>query len=196
MTTGISHAPPFGAGTLRGVTAVEMLVVLVVVGILAAIAAPSMVALTNDMQQKSALNQLASDLNFARSEAVKRNARVLMCARSASDTSAGNDSNCASTSPSWASGWLVCLDTSNDGVDNCDAASATNPNPMLVRTALATKLTLSANNGAAAYVVRFNADSTQGTVGAGAVTMTLGGTWAGAVAKTLTVAATGNIKTN
>lgn len=196
MNVWVLHSLVCRARAHKGVTALEMLVVLVVVAVLASIAAPSMVALVNAMQQKMALNQIASDLNFARAEAVKRNARVLLCARSASDTSTSNDTNCASTSRSWTSGWLVCLDTSNDGVDNCDAATASNPNPILVRTAVATTLTLAGSNGAASYSVRFNADGTQGALGANAFTLTLGGSWPGAVSKTVTVAATGSIRTS
>jgi type IV fimbrial biogenesis protein FimT len=196
MKSALTQSPTPRRQGRRGFTAVEMLVVLLLVAVLASIAAPSMLALTHDMQQKSASNLLASDLNFARLEAIKRNARVLLCARSASDAGASNDTGCASAAPSWASGWLVCLDTSNDGVDNCDAATAANPNPMLVRTALAAPFTLAANNGAVVYVVRFNANSTQGAVGAPSVTLTLGGTWSSAAAKTVTVAAAGSIQSN
>lgn len=181
---------------LRGVTALEMLVVLVIVAVLAAVAAPSLVAVTNTLQQKSALNTLVSDLNFARAEAIKRNARVLVCARSATNASVSNDTTCATSSPNWSQGWLVCVDSTNDGVDNCDAATSTNANPMLVRTKLAPQLSLAADNGAAVYVVQFNANGTQGAAGVAAVTMTLGGGWAGAVSKTATVAATGNVKSD
>ncbi|RFO98876.1 hypothetical protein DIC66_03120 [Rhodoferax lacus] len=178
----------------QGLTAVEMLVVLVIAGILAALATPSLVSMANTLRQKSAINMLASDLNLARAEAVKRNARVLVCARSATDATDANDTGCATSSPSWASGWLVCVDTTSDGTDNCDAATATIPNPLYVRAPLATQLTLSAHNGAATYGVRFNANGTQGGAGAMAATLTVGGTWSGAVDKTLTVAATGSVQ--
>lgn len=206
MKSGLLHAVRCGRGlrarsgafasSQAGVTAIEMLVVLAIVAVLATIAAPSMVSMLNDFRQKSALNVLSNDLNFARGEAVKRNARVLVCARSSSDTSAVNDTACATTSQSWASGWLVCVDTTNDSVDNCDAATATSANPLVVRTALPSQLGLAANNGASTYVVRFNANSTQGATGASTVTMTLTGNWSGASSKTVTVAATGNVKSN
>jgi type IV fimbrial biogenesis protein FimT len=179
----------------RGVTAVELLMVLAIVAVLSTIAAPSMVSMTNSMRQKSALNQIANDLNFARGEAIKRNARVLMCARSSANATATNDTTCATSSQNWASGWLVCVDTTNDSVDNCDATTAANPNPMVVRTALNSNLTLSASNGAVVNAIRFNANSSQGTAGAAAVVMTLGGSWSGAVSKTATVAVTGNVTT-
>jgi len=180
----------------RGVTAVEVLVVLAIAGLLATLATPSMISMANSLRQKSAVNMLASDLGFARAEAVKRNARVLVCARSASDATVANDTNCATASPNWASGWLVCVDTSSDGMDNCDAATASNPSPLYVRAPLATQLTLAADTGASSYAVRFNANGTQGAAGAMAAILTVGGTWSGAVAKTITVAATGNVQVN
>lgn len=178
----------------QGLTAVEMLVVLVIAGVLAALATPSLVSIANTLRQKAALNMLVSDLNFARSEAIKRNARVLVCARSSTDATVANETDCAKSSPNWASGWLVCVDTTSNGMDNCDAATPNNPNPLFVRAPLATQLTLSAHNGADSYGVRFNANGTQGGAGAMAATLTVGGTWSGAVDKTLTVAATGSVQ--
>jgi type IV fimbrial biogenesis protein FimT len=172
---------------LRGVTAIELLVVIAVIGVLTGIAAPSMVSMLDNTTQKAAVSQLANDLNFARGEAVKRNARVLICAKN----SLGTD--CASTTQNWAKGWVICVDTSNDATDNCDAGTNSNPNPFVVRDALSPKLTLNANNGAAIYVVRFNANSTQGQ-GTSAATFTLNGNWSGAVSKSVGVAISGNIR--
>ena len=63
-----------------GVTLVELMIVVVIAAILASIAAPSFISMIRDMRLSSASSQLFADLNIAKSEAIKRNARVLVCA--------------------------------------------------------------------------------------------------------------------
>src|SRR5436190_23104803 len=91
----------------RGFTAVEILMALAVLGILAALAAPSFRDFANEQRLSSAVGGLAADLQFARTEAIKRNARVLMCARTPGATS------CAGTA-TWQNGWVVCYDADGD----------------------------------------------------------------------------------
>lgn len=162
-----------------GVTMIELMIVVAIAGILAAIAAPSLSSLINSTRLNSTMTQLTSDLNRARGEAIKRNQRVLVCVRN-TDAACGAGTN-------WQNGWLVCYDENQDGA--CDATSATNPNPIVVHPAINSNLTLT---GSAAFV-RFNASGTQGASGAPAATLTLNGTWAGATAVTANIAATGNI---
>lgn len=158
-----------------GVTMVELMIVVAIAAILATIAAPSFSDFINNTRLTSTMTQLTSDLNRARSEAIKRNSWVLVCARS-SNTACGTN---------WANGWLVCHDSEPNGV--CDDGTAASPNPIVVHQALNANLTLT---GSAASV-RFNPSGTQGA--GGAATMTLNGTWAGAQAKVASIAATGNI---
>jgi type IV fimbrial biogenesis protein FimT len=63
-----------------GFTLVELMVVVAVVGILAIIATPSMSALVNANRLSGAAGELTSALQVARSEAIRRNARVTVCA--------------------------------------------------------------------------------------------------------------------
>jgi len=155
---------------------IELLVVISITAIVAAIAAPSLRGTMNNLRQKSAQSLLISDLNQARAEAIKRNARVLVCARNAAGTGCAGSTN-------WSVGWVACT-----GDTACDAATATNLNPFIVRPALDAALTLTAS----AATVRFNANSSQGSAGT-VVTLTLGGTWSGATARIVNVAGTGNI---
>ena len=160
---------------------VELLIVISIAAILAMIAIPSFRDMLNTTRLNSALGLVMSDLNLARGEAIKRNARSLVCQRNAAGT------GCIAVAVvNWQAGWLVCIDADAD--DACDASSATNPNPVAVRPALDSSLTLT---GPAA-AIRFNANSSQGAGGA-AATLTLGGTWAGATDRVVTVAGTGNI---
>lgn len=79
--------------------------VVVVIGILAALAAPNMSSFLLRNQVATQINELVGDINLARSEAVKRGIPVALCASS-------NQSSCNSTN--WANGWLVWVDTDGD----------------------------------------------------------------------------------
>lgn len=160
-----------------GVTMIELLIVLTIAAILAAMAAPSFSKFIADTRQTSTMSQLTGDLNRARSESIKRNMRMLVCIRNSVGTDCG-------TGTDWQNGWLVCYDTDRD--DLCDPTAASNPNPIVVHQALPSSLTLTGPN-----IIRFNPNGTQGS--GGAATLTLNGTWTGAQAKVVTITATGNI---
>ena len=82
----------------RGFTLVELMVVVAVMAILAAIAAPSMTGLINANRLSGQAGELSATMQLARSEAVRRNARVTVCPSS-------DGSSCAS-STSWTR-WIV-----------------------------------------------------------------------------------------
>ena len=189
----MAHAVARDPAPQRGFTIIELLIVVTVGAILAAIAVPSLRDTLYNTRQSAALGLVINDLNQARGEAIKRNARMLVCVRN----TAGTD--CAA-STNWQSGWVVCMDATttatglppSDG--QCDTPTATNPNPVIVRPPLDSNLTLGAVDATPAAIgsIRFNPNSSQGTAN-GAVTMTLGGTWSGANSRVIAVQGTGNI---
>lgn len=67
-------------GLSRGFTLVELMVTVAVVAILAAVAVPAMTGLTNNSRLSGLTGEMVSAVQLARSEAVRRNGRVTLCA--------------------------------------------------------------------------------------------------------------------
>lgn len=91
-----------------GFTLVELMVTLAVAAILMAIATPSFTSLINSNRLSGGANELVAALQTARMEAVRRNARVLVCRSENSQT-------CAGAGDLWPA-WLVFVDVDADGV--------------------------------------------------------------------------------
>lgn len=192
----LAHAHPCASGSAfgvadnaasparlqRGFTVLELLVTLAIVAIMAAIAAPGMIDFIQNNRMSTAARQIDADMILARREAIKRNMRVIVCAKG---SVAGK---CATpTTTAWTQGWLVCYDANADG--DCDDTATGNPNPIRQHAALEPTLTLT---GPAA-IARFNANGTQGAAGAGSLTFTTRGTWTGSKSYVETITATGNV---
>jgi type IV fimbrial biogenesis protein FimT len=126
--------------TLRanGFTLLELLVVVTAMLVLLLVAAPSMSAVVNSIRLTSASNNFLSHMYLARSEAIKRNARVALC-------KSADGATCAS-SGGWEQGWVVFHDTNNNGL--LDAGE-----PVIARQqALPAALRLTGNQNVAKYV--------------------------------------------
>jgi type IV fimbrial biogenesis protein FimT len=89
-----------------GFSLVELVVALAVAGLLLGFAAPSFESMMRENRRDTALYGLMGDLQFARSEAIKRSARVSVCARSSVDA----DACSTATLAPWEGGWLVFVD--------------------------------------------------------------------------------------
>ena len=165
----------------NGVTLLELMIVLAVAAILAAIGAPSFTDFVRTTRLNSAKTQLVSDLNFARSEAVKRNIRVLICAANTGNTTCNAVTDWASN------GWLICFDADSNNV--CDDNSLSNPNPIQIRAALHSTLSITGPN----TPIRLNPIGSQGDAGNSGVNVTISGTWSSPKSAVITVAGTGNI---
>lgn len=90
-----------------GFTLLELMVTLAVAAILLTIAVPNFTVFLQNSRLAGTANEVVTMMNYARSEAVKRNRPVTLCSR-ASDTACANSTN-------WDEGVLVFVDADGDG---------------------------------------------------------------------------------
>lgn len=90
----------------RGLSLAESLVTVCICATLAAVAVPSWQSAAHSMKLSSISNGFSAHVHLARSEAIKRNARVVLC-KSAQGMSCETDGN-------WAQGWIVFHDANNN----------------------------------------------------------------------------------
>ncbi|HMM45178.1 MAG TPA: GspH/FimT family pseudopilin [Candidatus Macondimonas sp.] len=104
---------------MAGVSLVELLTTVVVLGLLAALAGPPLAQWLGDRRLIALNNMLAGDLQRARGEAARMRRAVVLCTRGSTLTCGGQ--------AAWETGWLVfedpdgdrnCADVNNDG--RCD----------------------------------------------------------------------------
>ena len=104
------NATFFGAfgftASQRGFTLVELLVSLAIGSILMSLTVPAMTGMLNTQKAISASNALFAGLNLARSEAIKRNARAVLC-------KTANGLTCT-LSGGWEQGWILFHDLNNN----------------------------------------------------------------------------------
>ncbi|MET0092339.1 MAG: GspH/FimT family pseudopilin [Sedimenticola sp.] len=91
----------------RGLTLVELVITLMVGTVLISIAASASREMTGRSRMSSAVNQVVSHVHLARSEAVKRGQRVILCP-------SRNGSGCEPTIE-WQEGYMVFVDSDQDG---------------------------------------------------------------------------------
>ncbi|MDP2034223.1 MAG: GspH/FimT family pseudopilin [Polaromonas sp.] len=91
-----------------GFTLIELLIVMSLISVLAAMAVPGFRSLLVNRTVQAAADALITDMRYARSEAVKRSARVSVC-------QSANGTSCATGSNLWVGGWIVFVDADGDG---------------------------------------------------------------------------------
>ena len=123
---------------VAGFTAIELMVVVSIVAILAALAGPSFTPLIENWRVRESAEQLQSTLHYARSEAIKRGGRVVI------QKIPNNTNGCttASDTRAWDCGWIVCHDTNDNGT--CNAAE-----PVLQRIESSAKVHVNRTGGGA-----------------------------------------------
>ena len=96
----VAHSPR------RGFSLPELLVVLLIIALLAAMAGPSWTRTVSAYRLALARDALLRSLALTRSEAIKRNTRVVMCR--------SRTALACETLSGWQSGWVIFQDSNND----------------------------------------------------------------------------------
>lgn len=138
-----------------GFTLVELLIALAIVAIVATQAVPNFRVMVQNNKLIAQKNEFITTLNLARSEAVKRGARVTVCASS-------NKTSCNSTD--WSQGWIVFSDINADTILDSGTGACAAGEDCLLRVGAGTgqvKLLISsfANSGYIQYLSRGAIDS-------------------------------------
>jgi type IV fimbrial biogenesis protein FimT len=116
MRTRLSSGEPVAPA--RGFTIIEMMIAIAVLGVLTSVGVPSLSAFLKNSALRGTAYELMSSMTLARSEAVKRGSRVVVC-RSADPTAA--TPSCGGDTQDWSSGWLVFV--AEDGNDDFDVGT-------------------------------------------------------------------------
>lgn len=130
---------------VSGFSLIELMIVVAIVSILAAIAVPEFVKMVASVRVKSATADLVADLAFARAEAIKRGARV----------------GVARPNDEWVGGWLVFVDTGKDGYTAGDPVLKTVHPPLPGSTVSAGTVTSSTNAIKMCTKIRLGGDASK-----------------------------------
>jgi len=119
---GPSARSPLRRRTQSGLTIIELMVTVGVIGITAAIAYPSFEAYLANSRLVTSTNDLVASMQLARAEAIKRGVTTVLC-RSANPGAAAP--TCGGTANNWSTGWLIYALPDTGAERNYDSATDT-----------------------------------------------------------------------
>jgi len=98
----------------RGFTLIELIITIALVAVILGIGVPSLTSMLRDNAIVAITNELVADLQFARSEAIKRNQPVAICRANAALDGCVADA-------SWENGWIVFPESAGAANGTLDA---------------------------------------------------------------------------
>lgn len=137
---------------IRGMTLIELIVTVAIAAIVVTVAVPSFREMLRKNRVDALTNELASSLNFARSEAVKRGKPITVC--KTADPDATPPACSTSAEVGWQSGWLVFVDCSTSW-GTCPAGEpqgALNASDILLKVNQPTANTATINANYSSYI--------------------------------------------
>jgi type IV fimbrial biogenesis protein FimT len=90
----------------QGFTALELIVTMAIITILLTMGVPAFETYGWNLRMKTAMDQLQTDLNLARGQAISQNSQTVICP--------ANDGNDCSGQSVWQGGWIVFTDLNGD----------------------------------------------------------------------------------
>ncbi|GAB6057613.1 GspH/FimT family pseudopilin [Desulfonatronum parangueonense] len=96
-----------GGNRSSGLTFFEVIIVMAIGLLLMAISAPHVAGVLQSASVATQAHEFLSNLNYARSEAIKRNQRITIC-------KSADGVDCV-TSGNWDQGWIIFVDVENTG---------------------------------------------------------------------------------
>lgn len=91
----------------KGFNLLELLIAVITIAIIATLGMPSLQTAIRDSRMTTQLNDLATDINIARNEAITRGMEVVLCRRN----TAGSDCNYSDgdDNGNWEDGWIIYI---------------------------------------------------------------------------------------
>ena len=120
----------------KGFTLLELMIIITIVGISMAMAAPGLRSMIANNQISSSASDFASALQLAKAEAVARVNSVVICKKN-------SDSTGCIASGDWSQGWIVFSDDNGDGSVAADSSETV----LLVHEALHERITFGGEDG-------------------------------------------------
>jgi type IV fimbrial biogenesis protein FimT len=109
--------------TIRGFTIPELIITLGVAAIILSTSVPGVSTVIKDNRLATRVNDIITDIHFARSEAAKRNARVILCRSKEPNASTPQCSTDSGSEYTWTSGYLIFADSGTAANSVYDAGS-------------------------------------------------------------------------
>lgn len=129
----------------KGVTLIELIIVLAIASIIALIGAPSLSKIVKDSRLRLAANSLQNSFALARSTSVARSSNVTICKSS-------NGTSCATTGD-WSQGWMIFEDTGTIGDASDDTTTdASDDQRVRVQQSFDTSVSISGSAGLTSFV--------------------------------------------
>lgn len=165
--------PRYSSRIQQGLTLIEILVTMVIVGVLAAMAVPAFEAYSTRNQIQSLGNEFTASIMRARGEAISKNTCVTLCMSSTVDATGGAGTSagprCATSGSDWQVGWIAFLNPECDQTLNFprDGDGTARPENMLFyKRQAASDLYLNSQGSSATRRFLFNPQGSPGLSGA------------------------------
>jgi type IV fimbrial biogenesis protein FimT len=133
-----------------GFTLIELMVTLAVAAIILGLGVPSLKEFISSNAMTSKANIFVADLNFTRSEAIKRGSRATICK--------SNNQTLCTTAGGWEQGWIVFVDINNSGTVEPDEI-------LRVGEVFTGSLTLRGNSNVVNQIIYSNTGRSEGSNG-------------------------------